>query len=48
MKAGSPIRPSAQNVVIAVNNGESMWTADLGHADVAELLTSMEQAVAGP
>jgi CubicO group peptidase (beta-lactamase class C family)/peptidoglycan/LPS O-acetylase OafA/YrhL len=38
----------AQHIIVALNISESMWTADLSQADVAELLTSMEQAVAGP
>ena len=34
-----------QDIVIAVNLTESMWTADLSQADVAELLTAVEGAV---
>ncbi|HYN73423.1 MAG TPA: serine hydrolase [Nakamurella sp.] len=34
-----------QDVVIAANLTESMWTDDLSQADVAELLTSVEQVV---
>jgi hypothetical protein len=43
MEAGAGV-----GVSNAASASESMWTADLSAADVAELLTSREQAVAGP